>query len=133
MRTQGVEQRHFMDYFTTTSAASRQKAGCLIVGIYESGKLSTAAAEIDTATGGAVKRLAKRGDLSGELGESRMLCSLEGIRADRVVIVGLGQEEKFGVAELRQAMAAAARAFRGSKVQEVVNYLTVEDVAGSSA
>src|SRR5690606_32966229 len=133
MRAQGVKQRHFMDYFTTTSAASRQQAGCLIVGIYESGKLSTAAAEIDTATGGAVKRLAKRGDLSGELGESRMLCSLEGIRADRVVIVGLGQEEKFGVAELRQAMAAAARAFRGSKVQEVVNYLTVEDVAGSSA
>src|SRR5690606_11547101 len=121
MRAQGVEQRHFMDYFTTTSAASRQKAGCLIVGIYESGQLSAAAVEVDSATGGAVKRLAKSGDLSGELGECRMFCSLKGARADRVIIAGLGQREKFGVAEFRQAMGAAVRAFKGSKVHEVVN------------
>ncbi|HEX5763965.1 MAG TPA: leucyl aminopeptidase [Woeseiaceae bacterium] len=122
-----------MDYFTTTSAASRQKAGCLIVGIYESGLLSAAAAEIDTATGGAIKRLAKSGDLSGELGECRTICSLKGVRADRVVIAGLGQKEKFGVAEFRQAMGAAVRAFKGSKVYEVVNYLTIEDVKAASA
>jgi leucyl aminopeptidase len=122
-----------MDYFTTTSAASRQQAGCLIVGIYETGQLSSAAAEIDNATGGAIKRLAKRGDLSGELGESRMLCSLEGVRAERIVIAGLGQKEKFGVAEFRQAMAAAVRAFKGSKVHEVVNYLTLENVQTASA
>jgi leucyl aminopeptidase len=122
-----------MDYFTTTSAASRQQAGCLIVGIYESGQLSSAAAEMDTATGGAIRRLAKRGDLSGELGESRMICSLDDVRADRIVIAGLGQKEKFGVAEFRQATGAAVRAFRGSKVQEVVNYLTLENVKAASA
>jgi leucyl aminopeptidase len=133
MRAQGVTQRHFMDYFTTTSAASRQKAGCLIVGIYESGLLSAAAAEIDTATGGAVKRLAKSGDLSGELGECRILCSLDGVRAERVVIAGLGQKEKFGVPEFRQAMGAAVRVFKGSRVHEVVNYLTIEDVKAASA
>src|SRR5690606_28712818 len=126
MRAQGVKQRHFMDYFTTTSAASRQTAGCLIVGIYESGKLSAAAAEIDAATGGGVKRLLKRGDLTGELGESRLICSLQGVRADRIVVAGLGPKDRFGVPEFRQAMGAAVRAFRGSKVHEVVNYLTLD-------
>jgi len=133
MRAQGVKLRHFMDYFTTTNAASRQQASCLIVGIYESGQLSSAAAEMDAATGGAIKRLAKRGDLSGELGESRMICALDGVRADRIVVAGLGQKGKFGVAEFRQAMGAAVRTFRGSKVQEVVNYLTLEDVNAASA
>jgi leucyl aminopeptidase len=122
-----------MDYFTTTSAASRRACGCLIVGIYESGKPSVAAAEIDAATGGAIKRLVKRGDLSGELGKSRMLCSVDGIRAERVVVAGLGPREKFGVPEFRQAMGAAVKAFRGSKAQEVVNYLTLDDVKGTSA
>jgi leucyl aminopeptidase len=122
-----------MDYFTTTTAASRRESGCLIVGIYESGKLSAAAAEIDAASGGAIKRLVKRGDLCGELGESRLLCSLDGTRADRVVVAGLGQTEKFGVAEFRQALAAAVRAIKGSKSQDVLNYLTLEDVKGVSA
>ena len=122
-----------MDYFTTTSAASRRASGCLIVGIYESGKLSVAAAEIDTASGGAITRLRKRGDLSGELGESRMLTFMEQTRADRIVVVGLGRHEKFGVPEFRQAVAAAVHAIRGCKTQDLVNYLTLEDVKGTSA
>src|SRR5690606_10503767 len=120
-----------MDYFTTTSAASRRACACLIAGVYESGRLSAAAAEIDAATDGAVKRLVKRGDLSGELGRSRLLCSLEGTRAERVVVAGLGPEDKFGVRQFRQATTAAVKALRGSKTQEVVNYLTLEDVPGA--
>jgi leucyl aminopeptidase len=122
-----------MDYFTTTSAASRRASGCLIVGIYESGKLSAAAAEIDAASSGAIKRLLKRGDLSGELGESRLLGSVQNTRADRIVVAGLGRREKFGVPEFRQAMGAAVRALKGCKTKDVVNYLTLEDVKGTSA
>jgi leucyl aminopeptidase len=122
-----------MDYFTTTSAASCRASGCLIVGIYESAKLSVAAAEIDAASGGAIKRLLKRGDLSGELGESRVLGSVEGSRADRIVVVGLGPKERFGVPEFRQAMGAAVNALKGRKTPDVVNYLTLEDVKGASA
>jgi leucyl aminopeptidase len=122
-----------MDYFTTTSAASRRASGCLIVGIYESGKLSAAAAEIDAASSGAIKRLLKRGDLSGELGESRMLGWIENTRADRIVVAGLGRQEKFGVPEFRQAMGAAVSALKGCKTHDVANYLTLEDVKGASA
>ena len=122
-----------MDYFTTTSAASRRTGGCIIVGIYESGTLSTAAADIDAAGGGSIRRLVRRGDLSWELGESRMLCSVEGSRADRVIFAGLGKREKFGVPEFRQAMQASVRAFKGSKLKDIVNYLTLEDVKGTSA
>jgi leucyl aminopeptidase len=122
-----------MDYFTTTSAASRRASGCLIVGIYESGKLSAAAAEIDAASNGTIKRLLKRGDLSGELGESRLLGSVENARADRIVVAGLGRPEKFGVPEFRQAMGAAVRALKGCQTQDVANYLTLEDVNGTSA
>ncbi|MEX2123203.1 MAG: leucyl aminopeptidase [Woeseia sp.] len=122
-----------MDYFTTTSTASRRAGGCLIVGVYESGEPGKAAADIDAASDGGLKRLVRRGDLSGELGESRMLGSIDGARAERVVVAGLGQKAKFGVSEFRQALAAAVRAFKGTRIQDVVNYLTLEDVSGASA
>ena len=125
--------RHFMDYFTTTSAASRRAGGCLIVGIYDSGELGTAAADIDAASDGLLKRLLRRGDLTGELGESRVLCSVDGVRAERLVVAGLGPRAKFGVSEFKKAMAAAVRPMKGTRAQDVVNYLTLEDVQGASA
>ncbi|HWM27178.1 MAG TPA: leucyl aminopeptidase [Woeseiaceae bacterium] len=122
-----------MDYFTTTSAASRRAGGCLIVGIYESGELGAAAADIDAASEGRLKRLLKRGDLTGELGESRLLCSVGGVRADRIVVAGLGPRRKFGVSEFKKAIAAAIRPLKGTRVEDVVNYLALEDVQGTSA
>ena len=35
-----------MEYFSTTSAASRRASSCIIVGVYERGKLGAAAADI---------------------------------------------------------------------------------------
>ncbi|MGH8165839.1 MAG: leucyl aminopeptidase [Woeseiaceae bacterium] len=122
-----------MDYFTTTSAASRRAGGCLIVGIYESGELGSAAADIDAASDGRLKRLLRRGDLTGELGESRLLCSVDGVRAERLVVAGLGPKGKFGVSEFKKAMAAAVRPLKDTRAEDVVNYLTLEDVQGTSA
>ncbi len=117
-----------MDYFTTSSGAARRAAGCLIVGIYESGKLGRAAADIDAASDGALKRLVRRGDLSGKLGDSRLLASLSGTRAERIVVTGLGPTGKLGIRQFRQALGAAVGALKGCKAADVVNYLTLEDV-----
>ncbi|MGH8193178.1 MAG: leucyl aminopeptidase [Woeseiaceae bacterium] len=122
-----------MDYFTTTSAASRRAAGCLIIGIYEKGALGPAAAEIDSASEGAITRLWKAGNVSGQLGESRMLMSVKGIRAERVVIAGLGKKNKFGVSEFRQAIESAMTAMKGSKTHDVINYLTLENARDTNA
>jgi leucyl aminopeptidase len=122
-----------MDYFTTTSRASRRAGGCLIVGLYEKGQLGHAAADIDAASGGVIRRLLKAGDLSGNTGDARLLSSIEGIKAQRILVVGLGKKEKFGVSEFRQALEAAAAAMKGSKAEDVVNYLTLEDARSASA
>ena len=119
-----------MKYFTTTTAASRRTGGCVIVGIYESGKPGKGAADIDKATQGVIRKLVKSGDLSGRLGEARMLVSLPNIRAQRVVVTGLGKREKFGISAFRQAVTAAVAALKDSKARDVVNYLTLEKIAG---
>lgn len=122
-----------MNYSTTTTSASRLAAACLIVGVYESGDPGKAAADLNDATDGAIRDLIKRGDISGQLGDARLLLSLPKVRAARVVVVGLGKRDRFGVSAFRQAVAAAMTTLKGSKAQDIVNYLSLEDVHDTSA
>ena len=122
-----------MDYFTTTSAASRRASGCVIVGVYKRGQLGAAAADIDAASGGAISKLLKRGDISDNPGSCTVLTSVAGVKAQRVAIVGLGNKSKFGVSQYRKAVAAAIAAVKKSKIEDIVNYLTLEKVGDASA
>ncbi len=79
-----------MEFFTTTSAASRRAGGCVIVGVYEKGKPGLGAAAIDAASKGMIKRHIKDGDISGRSGTSLLLPAVPGVRSQRVLVVGLG-------------------------------------------
>ncbi|MDX1507472.1 MAG: leucyl aminopeptidase [Woeseiaceae bacterium] len=116
-----------MEYFTTTSKPSRRAADCVIVGIYDRGKLGAAAADIDAASDGELGRLVKSGDLSGKLGQSTVLRGLSGVRARRVVVVGLGKISEFGQKQLRTALASAINSVSSTKSKQVLNGLTLED------
>ena len=122
-----------MDYFTTTGAASRRAVDCVIVGIYDGGALGTAAADIDAASSGAIKRRLKSGDVSSKLGRVGLLAELDGVRAKRVAVVGLGKAGKFDIARYRKALGAALDAISHSKCREILNGLSLEDVDGADA
>jgi len=121
-----------MKYFTTTSAASRRAGSCVIVGIYERGRLGEAATDIDKASKGLIRHHIKRGDLTGQLGSTRLLTSVDGVKAQRVLVVGLGKVSSFGINQFRKATDAAISALKSGKVADVANYLTLEDVEGVS-
>jgi leucyl aminopeptidase len=117
-----------MDHYVTTSRATRHPGGCLIVGVYEDGKPGEAAAEVDAASDGLIRRLIKSGDLPGELGEARLLSGVPGVRAQRVVVAGLGKRDRLGVSGLRQALEAAVATLKGSRTDDVVSYLGLEPI-----
>ena len=120
-----------MDFITTTSAASRRAGGCVIVGVYESGKLGQGAADIDAASDGLIKYHINEGDISGRPGSSLLLHAVPGVRSNRVLVVGLGKSGQFGVSQFRLATETAIKLIKDSKVRDLVNYLTLEDVAGT--
>jgi leucyl aminopeptidase len=119
-----------MKYSTTTSAASRRAGSCVIVGIYVRGKLGKAATDIDKASKGLIRKQIKLGDLNGRLGQCRMLSSIDGVKAQRVLVVGLGKINLFGVMRLRQATDAAMTVLKSSKIADVTNYLPLENIKG---
>jgi leucyl aminopeptidase len=121
-----------MRYTTTASTASRCPGSCIIVGIYERGRLSDAAKDVDKASNGQIKKRTRQGDLSGKLGRTQLLMVVEGIKAQRVLVVGLGKVGTFGVSQFRRANEAAITALKSSKVADVTSYLTTENIEGVS-
>lgn len=116
-------------YSTTTSPASRRASHCAVVGIYEDNYLGTAAAEIDSASRGLIKRYIKDGDLNGKLGSAQLLFDLVGVKADRVLVVGLGKVSSFGIRQFRQALGTATNVLSRHRIRDASIYLTLEDVA----
>ena len=80
------------------------KTGCLVVGVFENRKLSAAAASIDK--NGAITAALKSGDLSGKPGTTLLLRGLQGIAAERVLLVGLGDDESIKDKHFTQAAQA---------------------------
>ena len=57
----------FMEFVAKGGSLEKQRTGCIVVGVYEGGKLSPSAMELDTASGHALNEAMSRGDLEGEL------------------------------------------------------------------
>lgn len=122
-----------MKYFTTTSKASHRAVDTVIVGVYNRGKLSAGAAQIDAASKGHIKTLIKSGDISDQLGQSVVLPHVSGVKATRVVVVGLGNPSEFGAIQFRKAVAAAVRSIADTKTKQILNCLTLESVKKCNA
>lgn len=118
-----------MKYFTTTSKASRRAVDCVIVGVYNRGKLGIGAADIDAASKGRIRNLIKSGDVSGEAGRVAVLGTVPGVKAARVVVVGLGKSGELDATAFRKAVASATNAVANTKAKQILNCLTLETVA----
>lgn len=98
-----------MEYFTTAGDAARQATDCAIVGVYAQDKLDEAAAEIDEAGDGVLRRLASDGDLPTQPGKAVLLPAIPGVQAGRVIVAGLGKPGRFGPVEYRKALDASLK------------------------
>jgi len=113
-----------------TAAPETVDTACVLVGVYEHGMLTSAAAQLDSAAGGLIKRQVESGDISGKAGSSTLLFAPAGITAKRVLVVGLGTQKSFDAARFQKVSIEAARALGRLPVADAVSYLTEVDVPG---
>ena len=106
---------------------------CVVVGAFADGSLSAAAAALDTASGGRIKALIERGDVSGKTGKTALLHDLPNVSAPRVLVIGLGDAGKFGVPQYLKAVGDAARTLKNGAVTSALFTLAEVAVAGRDA
>jgi len=88
-------------------------ADTLVVGLFEGTKSPGGeGAALDTALGGAMGEMIANGDMHGKLGEVVALYPRGAIAAKRVLVTGLGPEEKLDLEVIRRASAHAIKKAR---------------------
>lgn len=99
-----------MEIKARSGAAAAIKADALIVFLNQGYKrMGGTLAAVDKALGGAVGRLLKQGAFKGKANEITTIHTLGKLKADRVILAGLGSHRDFSAAGLRGAAAAACR------------------------
>ncbi len=115
--------------FSQTSAAPESIAtACIVVGVYEGGVFTSAAARLDTASQGALKQLVDAGDLTGQTGQTLVLFKPQGVAAERILVVGLGAQKSFDAQRYYKVNLDAARAIDKLPVTEATSLLPEVDV-----
>lgn len=92
-----------MEFSTQVSASLHQiRASALAVGVFADAQMTSAAETLDRASDGAIKRALGQ-EFTGVAGQTLVLRELSGVRATRVVLVGLGKPSDFSVAGHQKA------------------------------
>ncbi len=85
-------------------------SNALVVGVFDEEELPAGVRKLNTAMGGRLRTWLARGDLSARLGDTQLLPDVEGVRAARLIVVGLGARKSFDRRAWRKAVSAALAA-----------------------
>ena len=109
-----------MEFSIKAGNPEQTTTGCIVIGVFEPGKLALAGAALDRASKGYLARILKRGDMQGKAGTSLLLYGVPGVKAERVLLVGLGRAAEFRDRQYGEAVAAAIRALNATGATEAL-------------
>ena len=92
---------------------------CVVAGVFDDPELTPEARALDAACSGRIKALLTRGDFSGRMGETQLVTDLNGIRAGRVLLVGLGSAKGYNRKTWRRALGHAISATLRTRIRSI--------------
>lgn len=92
------------------------KADAVAIGLFEKQGIERYKG-LDKAVDGLISGLIKRGEFKGKADEMLFLVSPTGLKAKRILLLGLGEKEKFTIDKLRQAFAKAGQEMRNKGIK----------------
>jgi leucyl aminopeptidase len=122
-----ISWRNRVEFSIRAVAPENAKAGCLVLGVFKSSDaaapvLSRAAQSADRAARGRLREVLAQGDLSAKAGSTLLLHRVAGLTAERVLLVGLGEQKELNEAAFRDAVRGAASALKELGAKDAVAY-----------
>ncbi|UGQ47694.1 leucyl aminopeptidase [Massilia endophytica] len=112
--------------FDAKNAIASAKTGCVAVAVFENKKLSQAAKALDT--NGDITAALKSGDITGKAGSTLLLRGLKGVSAERVLLVGLGNDESVTEKSFSSGVQAAIKALSTLGAADAIIALPMTEV-----
>lgn len=121
-----------MEFSTLSTPLVEIETAALAVGVYTEKTLSPAAMELDKATQGAITAVLEDGEFKAKPKSHLVLRQLPGVAAQRIVLVGLGDKEKYNTKTHFEAEKQFAAYCVNANLKQAVSTLAANDCAGSS-
>ncbi len=99
---------------------------CLVLFAFEDAKLTKSAESINKASKKALANQLRTAGFHGKSGENCMLLHLPGVKAERVLVVGLGARDECRIAQLQQAAQASVNRMTSAQVKDALFALPAE-------
>ena len=113
-----------MEFSIKSGSPEKQRSACVVVGVFESRKLTLPAELLDKAAGGHISDIVRRGDMEGKSGTTLLLHSVPGTLCDRILLVGLGKEKEFREKEFASAVRSAVKVLNETGAFDATLFLT---------
>ena len=108
-----------MEFITKPVNLDKYQGDSLVVGVFESRKLTEAAKRLDEASSGYLSKLLAQGDMNGKVNSTLLLHHVPNINSKRVLLVGLGKEKTFSEKTFAAAISAAFKALHQTGAKDV--------------
>lgn len=113
-----------MEIQAITGKLQAIEADAIMIYLVQDGELINTAKEVDEALDGAINEVIGAGDFSGKLGETLVFYARDAIPSKRVILVGLGEEEKITLDTVRRAAAKGLQKARDLKIKHIATIPT---------
>lgn len=118
-----------MKFSTKTGLPQSLSTDALILGVFEKGEQPAVTAATDKAANGLIGRLQKQGDFTGKTGTTLVVRHPEGLKAERLVLVGLGDAAEFNNKTWTQANRTALTTVLSTTASDALNTLATLAIA----
>ena len=115
-----------LEFSIKSGAPDKQRVGCLVLGVFEDGKLSAAASSFKQVSKDYLNAILKSGDIQGKSGSTLLLYKVPGVLAERVLLVGLGVKDSLNEKNYREVISASIKALRTNGTTDAL--LTLVDL-----
>lgn len=115
-----------MDFSVSSSALEQIKSDCILCPIIEDQPLMEPLSALNEATGKQIQQLIDRGDHQGKAGEIQWLHNPAGVKATRILLLGIGKSESPNDRDLKKSISAATQALKSSGCRNAVVPVTAE-------
>ncbi len=119
-----------MEFIVKTGELEKQSSACVAVTVGENGDMGRSAKALDSLGKGIISRLLKAGDIKGKSGQSLMLHSLAGSKAERVLLLGTNSTSKaLSQTDFISCARAAAAAVKQAGCKDVLLDISEQTVS----
>ncbi len=119
-----------MEFSIKQGSPEKQRCDCVVVGVYENGKLSAQAQLLDKLAAHQLSDLVASGDMNGKAGTTLMLHHVTNIAAKRVLLVGLGKASEFASKQFVDVLRSTMGALQKTACKDAALYFADLPVKG---